>query len=356
MPLSPQSTVASSFISEVELTLVRKIAEGGMGSVYEAVLHGPRGFEKTVALKTIVERYSTNEQFVELFIGEAKLVADLVHQNICQVYQLGRVGQRYFIAMEYINGVNLRGFLRRHAEAGRRLPPELAVFITSRICRGLEYAHGKRDKRGLLLGLVHRDVGPHNIMVSTEGEVKLTDFGVAKARTQTADLEDGRVMVGKAEYMSPEQVRMEPTDGRSDLFSLGVVMFELLTGERLFCAETAEEARRKVLELPFPAARALNPAVSEGTAAVLQRALERDPAARYQSAGEMGYELEYQIYHQGYGPTIVTLEKHMRELFPELFGPRRPPSKPPGSVELLIGSTTPARPDATAKTVLERKP
>jgi len=356
MPLQPQGTVASSFTSDLRVTLVRKVAEGGMGSLYEAVLHGPQGFEKTVALKTVVERFSQDERFVELFIGEAKLVADLVHQNICQVYQLGRVGQRYFIAMEFINGVNLRQFLRRHEETGRRLPPELAVFITSRICRGLEYAHGKRDKNGLLLGIVHRDVGPHNVMVSTEGEVKLTDFGVAKARTQTAELDDEQVRVGKAEYMSPEQVRLEPTDARSDLFSLGAVMFELLTGERLFCAETASAARDKVLRRPIPRPRDLNPAISEGVEAALLRTLERDPEARYQTAGELGTDLEYQIYHQGYGPTIVTLEKHMRQLFPELFipaGRRRAPSKP--ATLVIDGAPDQERSDLTAKTVVERK-
>jgi serine/threonine-protein kinase len=356
MPLKPQETVASSFTSDLQVTLVRKIAEGGMGSLYEAVLHGPQGFEKTVALKTIVERYSQDEQLAELFVGEAKLVADLVHQNICQVYQLGRVGQRYFIAMEFINGVNLRQFLRRHEKTGRSLPPELAVFITSRICRGLEYAHGKRDKNGLLLGVVHRDVGPHNVMVSTEGDVKLTDFGVAKARTQTVELDDGQVRVGKAEYMSPEHVRMEPTDARSDLFSLGAVMFELLTGERLFCGETAHETRAKVLERPIPRPRELNPKISEGVEAVLLRALERDPGARYQTAGELGTDLEYQIYHQGYGPTIVTLEKHMRGLFPELFipaGRRRAPSKP--ATLVIEGGVSRERSDVTARTVVERK-
>jgi eukaryotic-like serine/threonine-protein kinase len=357
MPLQPQGTVATSFVADLQVTLVRKVAEGGMGSLYEAVLHGPQGFEKTVALKTIVERFSQDEHFVELFIGEAKLVADLVHQNICQVYQLGRVGQRYFIAMEFISGVNLRQFLRRHAETGRSLPPELAVFITSRICRGLEYAHSKRDKNGLLLGVVHRDVGPHNVMVSTEGEVKLTDFGVAKARTQTAELQDEQVRVGKAEYMSPEQVRLETTDARSDLFSVGAVMFELLTGQRLFTADTARQARAKVLEREIPRPRSLNPTISEGVEEVLLRTLQRDPAARYQTAGELGTDLEYQIYHQGYGPTIVTLEKHMRGLFPELFVPagrRRAPSKP---ATLIIDSVAgrAERSDVTARTVVERK-
>jgi len=318
-PLQPMETVAALFESTVEISLVRKIADGGMGSLYEAVLHGPKGFRKTVALKTIVEEYSSNDKFVDLFVGEAKLVADLVHQNICQVYQLGKVGPRYFIAMEYIGGVNLRQFMDRHSFKARPLPPELATFIISRVCRGLEYAHGKRDRRGQLLGVVHRDISPGNIMISLEGEVKLTDFGVAKARKLMEEVEEGEVRVGKFQYMSPEQARFEPTDARSDLFSIGAVMFELLTGEKLFAAGHDRATLRNVLEKEIPRPRGLNPGISEGVEQIMLRALERDLERRYQTAGEMGYDLEYQIYHQGYGPTIVTLEKHLRGLFPELY-------------------------------------
>ena len=321
MPIEPLGTVAVAFNSNFDITLVRKIADGGMGSLYEAVLHGPKGFEKTVALKTILETYSNDDQFIDQFIGEAKLVADLVHQNICQVYQLGRVEQRYFIAMEYIGGVNLRQFMDRHYGAGVRLPPELGTFIISRICRGLEYAHAKRDRKGVLIGVVHRDISPGNIMVSTEGEVKLTDFGVAKARNLMRHMQDGQVRVGKLAYMSPEQARFEPTDARSDLFSLGVVMFELLAGRQLFAARTSEDTLHDVMEKGIPNPRELNPEISEGVEGIMLRALDRDLDRRYQNAGEMGYDLEYEIYHQGYGPTIVTLQKHMRTLFPTLFTP-----------------------------------
>src|SRR6266540_7530580 len=169
--------------------IVRKLAQGGMGAVYEAVLCGPMSFTKTVAIKTIVERYSQDVEFVEMFIGEARLVADLVHPNICQVYQLGKVSNRYYIAMEYIAGVSLRQFADRHAELGILVPVEIGTFVISRVCRGLEYAHAKRDRNGHLLGVVHRDVTPRNIMISTEGEVKLTDFGIAKAHNLMRDRE-----------------------------------------------------------------------------------------------------------------------------------------------------------------------
>jgi serine/threonine-protein kinase len=300
------------------ISLVRKIADGGMGSLYEAVLYGAQGFKKTIAVKTVLESYSEDQDFLEMFVGEAKLVADLVHQNICQVYHLGRWGKRTYIAMEFITGVNLKEFIRRHGELGRQVPWALGTFIVSRVCRGLEYAHGKRDKNGQLLGVVHRDVSFKNIMISTEGEVKLTDFGVAKARKLMRDRE-GEVRVGSAQTMAPEQVKFQPTDARTDLFALGVILFELLTGQRLFAARTTKGTLRNVLRKKIPQPSRLNPEIPPGIERIILKALSRDPNTRYQSAGAMGYDLEYEIYHQGYGPTIVTLEKYLHELFPGMF-------------------------------------
>ncbi|PYV19422.1 MAG: hypothetical protein DMG07_01895 [Acidobacteria bacterium] len=298
--------------------LVRKISEGGMGSVYEATLYGVRGFEKTVAIKTVLETLSQNPEFVEMFIGEAKLVADLVHQNICQVYQLGKFGSRYYIAMEYVAGVDLAHFIVKQMELRTFVPPDLGTFIISRVCRGLEYAHCKRDRQGQLLGVVHRDVSPKNIMISVEGEVKLTDFGVAKARNLMKD-QEGKVLLGKAQYMSPEQAQLHPTDARSDLFSLGVVMFELLTNQKLFRGESTKHTLKNVLAKSIPTLRAYNPEVPEEIDRIFARAVERDLNKRYQSAAEMGYDLEYSIYAKGYGPTIVSLERYMRKLFPHLY-------------------------------------
>jgi serine/threonine-protein kinase len=297
--------------------IVRKLAQGGMGAVYEAVLCGPMSFTKTVAIKTIVERYSQDEEFVEMFIGEARLVSDLVHPNICQVYQLGKVANLYYIAMEYIAGVTLQQFVERHGELGTRVPVDIGTFIISRVCRGLEYAHAKRDRNGHLLGVVHRDVSPRNIMISTEGEVKLTDFGVAKAHNLLRDRE-GEVVMGQAPYVSPEQLQRRPTDARSDLFSLGVVMFELLSGQSLFKGPSTSATLKNVLVKEIPSMKDLNPEITPQIERIARRAVERDLTRRYQSGSEMGYDLEYAIYHEGYGPTIVTLEKHLRRIFPGL--------------------------------------
>ena len=191
--------------------LTHKIADGGMGSVYRAILYGANGFEKVVVIKTLRERIGSDKKFIDMFIGEAKLVADLVHQNIVQIYHLDKFDDLYYIAMEHVNGINFQQFISRHKENGIKVPLDLGVFLISRVCRGLEYAHTKRDIEGQLLGVVHRDISPTNLMIDTEGEVKITDFGVAKARNLMRDYE-GEFLIGKMQYMSPEQGRYQETD------------------------------------------------------------------------------------------------------------------------------------------------
>lgn len=303
-------------VDTTHFKLVKKIAEGGMGAVYEVRQLGAEGFEKTMALKIILEDYSTNPEFVEMFIGEAKLVADLVHQNIVQIYQLGKIGNIYYIAMEYINGVDLGAFMDRHVSMGVKLPVDMVTFIVSRVCRGLEYAHAKTDRESHPLGVVHRDISPGNIMMTWEGVVKVTDFGIAKARKLMKDRE-GEVLLGKIQYMSPEQAEFKQTDGRSDIFSLGVVMYELLSGQPLFTDENTVVALRNVSAKTIPPIRSVNQQVPEDVEKILNKALERDRNWRYQTAGEFGYDLEYYMYNNRFGPTNVTLEKYLAKLFPD---------------------------------------
>ena len=292
--------------------MVRLIAEGGMGAVYEAKQLGAEGFEKTVAIKTILESYSNNYEFVRMFIGEAKLVADLVHENIVQVYDLGKMDPIYYIAMEYVDGINLEQFLNLHKDNDEPVPLTMGAFITSRVCRGLEYAHNKRGCDGELLGIVHRDVSPKNIMLNTEGVVKLTDFGIAKAR-MLMEQEEGEVLMGKVEYMSPEQARYLETDQRSDLFSLGVVMYELLTGYHIFDADDIYETLNNVKRGAIPDPRDFRKDIPEDLAKIILKAMDRDLTKRYQTASEVGYDLEYHLYHKGYGPTNQTLGGYLRE-------------------------------------------
>jgi serine/threonine-protein kinase len=202
----------------------------------------------------------------------------------------------------------------------RILPPELAVFIVSRIARGLAYAHAKTDKDGKPLGIVHRDVSFKNIMIAFEGDVKLTDFGIAKARGFLVDNE-GEVVAGKADYMSPEQANFQITDKRSDLFSAGVVLAHLLLGRNMFKGASPEESRQRMMTLPIPDFRNLDSRVDDRLNEIVQRALARDLDKRFPSGDELLYDLEHYMYHAGYGPTNETLGRYIRELFGQNIAP-----------------------------------
>src|SRR5437879_11015628 len=240
-----------------------------MGIVYEAEQHGAREFVKRVAVKVIRQNLADQSQFIENFIGEAKLVADLIHTNIAQTYHLGETRGIYFIAMELIRGANLEQFSQQLVERKRTLPKELAVFIVSRVARGLAYAHAKTDKDGKPLGIVHRDVSFKNIMIAFEGDVKLTDFGIAKAKGFLVDNE-GEVVAGKADYMSPEQANFQITDKRSDLFSAGVVLAHLVLGKNIFKGQTPEESRHRMMTLAIPDFRTMDSRVDERLNEILQ--------------------------------------------------------------------------------------
>ena len=310
-----------SLVDTYRFKLVRKIAEGGMGAVYEAIQYGGDGFEKIVAIKTILEEYSADREFVEMFIGEARLVADLIHQNIVQVYQLGKIGNRYYIAMEYVHGVNIEEFVERHTEIKKQIPCELVAFIISRICLGLHYAHTKTDKDGNALNVVHRDVSPKNIMIDTQGVVKITDFGIAKAKAYMRNRE-GEILMGKVQYMSPEQARFEQTDKRSDVFSLAIVMYEMLAGQNIFVDDNTVMTMKNITEREIPPIRYYNKHVPAGLEKILMKGLERDRNKRYQSADDFGYELQYFMYHDRFGPTYQMLEAYLKEILPHFADPK----------------------------------
>jgi eukaryotic-like serine/threonine-protein kinase len=318
----PLFTIQNDFRYEI----VRKIFEGGMGIVYEAEQLGARDFVKRVAIKIIRPNYASQKMFIENFVGEAKLVADLIHTNIVQTYHLGETNGVAFIAMELIRGVNLEQFTHQLVEKKKNLPKELAVFITSRVARGLAYAHAKTDRDGRPLGIVHRDVSFKNIMIAFEGDVKLTDFGIAKAKGFLTD-QEGEVVAGKPDYMSPEQADFQITDKRSDIFSAGVVLANLLLGRNLFKGQTAEESRSRIINQPIPDFRALDHRIDDRLNDILHHCLARDLHHRYATADQLLTELEYYIYGSGYGPTNETLGKYIRELFGQEV-PKATPIKP----------------------------
>lgn len=301
--------------SELHYELIQKLAEGGMGLVYEAVQKGSGNFRKSVAIKLIREEYSAIPEFQKNFIGEAKLVADLIHTNIVQTYHLGQVNGQYYMTMEYVRGINLEQFINRHHELNRPVPLDLAVFIASRVCRGLSYAHGKKDRQNRPLGIVHRDVNPKNVMLAMEGDVKLTDFGIAKALDLMYN-EEGKIIPGKDEYLSPEGASFAVTDSRADLFSLGVVMSEVILGKNIFRGADRSQSRRNILTLPVPDFTTLRPDLDAKLAAIMQQSLQRDREQRYQSALALLTDLELYLYSDRYGPTNEKLAVYLAEIFP----------------------------------------
>lgn len=271
--------------------LLERVAAGGMAEVFRAKRKGVEGFEKIVAVKRIHSHLSTNKDFVEMFIAEAKMVASLSHPNIVQIFDLGKIDDSYYIAMEFVEGHDLRSILTRARNRGTLLGVDLAALIASRVGAALAYAHRQRDADGGELRIVHRDVSPQNILVSNEGEVKLVDFGIAKAATKASHTDSGSLR-GKLLYMSPEQAWGRPLDKRSDLFSLGAVFFEILTGHLLFSGSSEMSILERVREARFLQPSALNPAVTIELEAIITRLLKKDPDERYQDASEMLKDLD----------------------------------------------------------------
>jgi serine/threonine-protein kinase len=300
--------------NELHYEMVRKVAEGGMGVVYEAHQLGAGNFRKVVAVKLIREEYSAIEEFQNNFIGEARLVADLIHTNIVQTYHLGQVGGQYFMVMEFVRGFNLEQFIDQHRKLGRPIPVDLAAFIVSRIARGLTYAHAKCDRDGRHLNIVHRDIGPKNVLIANEGDVKLTDFGIAKALDLMYN-EEGKVIAGKDEYLSPEQANYAVTDARADLFPLGIVLTELLVGRNIFRSNDRAQSRRNILGMTIPQFASLRPDIEPRRETNLQRARQRDREKRYHSAAEMLTDLELYLYSDRYGPTNEKLGVYLKDVF-----------------------------------------
>jgi len=304
----------SHIFDELHLKMVRTIAEGGMGIVYEAYQLGAGNFKKRIAVKLIREEYSKIKEFRRNFVGEARLVANLIHSNIVQTYHLGEMSGQYFMTMEYVDGITLEDFILRHSQTSQPVPTDLAAFIISRLCRGLNHAHQRCDEDGRNLGIVHRDVNPRNIMLSKEGDVKLTDFGIAKALDLMFN-EEGEVIAGKDAYLSPEQALREVTDARADIFSCGIVLSEMLLGKNIFEAEDEEHTRSNILKSNIPVFAAKRSEIDPDLEQILQQSLTRDRGKRYQSSLEMLNDLELSLYGSGYGPTNEKLAAYIDYLF-----------------------------------------
>lgn len=264
--------------------LLEKLAVGGMAEVYRAKASGAGGFEKQLAIKRILPTYSENEEFRRMFEYEARLSSMLTHSNIVQVYDFTKAGETYLLAMEYVDGKNLRQFVNKAKKNGYMPPLEFASYVINEVCKGLDYAHKKRDDMtGKPLNIIHRDMSPQNVMLSYEGAVKIVDFGIAKAKDRVNETRSG-VIKGKFGYMSPEQANGENVDHRTDIFSTGIILFELLTGRRLFTAENDIATLRQIQECNIPLPSRINPKIPNDLERILLKSLTKDRSLRYQDA------------------------------------------------------------------------
>jgi serine/threonine-protein kinase len=296
--------------------LLRRLGSGGMAEAYLAEQEGHAGFARTVVVKRVLPHLADKPEFTRMLVHEARIAARLQHDNIAQIYDLGHVGDTYFITMEYVAGVEL-ATLCELAEFAHRTPlpygPIARIILD--VCAGLHHAHGATDTLGRPLGLVHRDVSPPNVMVTREGTTKLIDFGVAKATAEAGETAAG-AMKGKHAYMSPEQVRGRPLDARSDLFAVGILLWELVTGKRLFRRDADYLTVRAVVEDEPPPLAASRPGVPERLEHIVARALEKDPDDRYISCEELADDLEDLARRSGWDITSRSLGKLVSELSP----------------------------------------
>ena len=297
--------------------LLEKVAVGGMAELYRAKVIGDHGFEKLVAIKKILPHLTGEGNLVKAFIDEAKLAALLQHENIVQIYDFGSMDGEYFIAMEYLFGKDLRRLIHKSRENSAPLSLENTLYIISRICAGLDYSHNLKDLQGKPLNIIHRDINPQNIFITYEGQVKIIDFGIAKAASHNSTTHDGLIK-GKLAYMSPEQARGQTIDRRSDIFSTGIILYELLTGKRMFQGETMH-IYSQVREAAYEPLQNLRPDLPGKLHEVVELSLAKEPNDRYQSCGEMLGDLEECIFNLSVRPNPRSFANFVKDFFREEF-------------------------------------
>ncbi len=309
------STAASRDTSRFgKYRLIDRIAVGGMAEIFLALQVDGEGLETPVVIKRIRPHLSKHASFVKMFLNEARLAAQLNHPHIVQIHDLGKIGESYFIAMEYIFGRDMRRIIPKAEEMGIAFPMVYALRIASDVCAGLHYAHQKVDLYGNPLNIVHRDVTPENIFVSFDGTVKVLDFGIAKAANQVEQTRAGELK-GKLSYMSPEQCHGKTVDCRSDVFSVGVALYEWLTGFKLFTGESEVAVMRSITEGKIYAPSYFKADIPEPVEAILMKALEKDRDKRYQTAAEMRAAIDAFLGTYEFTPTPLHLSNFLRQIF-----------------------------------------
>ncbi len=278
--------------------VIEKLESGGMAEVFRAESEGLQGFKKQVAIKRVLPHLSEKKKFISMFLDEARLSASLSHSNCVQVFDIGVGDNAYFIVMEFVDGANLKSIAESIRKQGREFPVAAGVFICAEICKGLSYAHEMKDANGVPQHIVHRDMSPPNVLVTKYGEVKIVDFGLAKASTQLEKSEPG-IIKGKFSYLSPEAATGQEVDARTDIFAVGIMLWEMLSGQRLFLGETDYQTVRKVQQAVVPSISQINPRVPPELERIVVKSLAREQGARYQTAREMGQDLNRFLFKNG---------------------------------------------------------
>ncbi len=330
-----------------EYKILKKIATGGMAEVFLAKRVGVEGFEKLVAIKRILPQFSENEEFIAMFIDEAKLAAQLNHRNVVQIYDFGNQQGSYYIAMEYVFGKDLRTILKKSRDKHQRLPLTQCTYIMAEAARGLEFAHKLEDHYGNPLNIIHRDISPQNIFISYEGDVKIADFGIAKAASQSTETRAG-VLKGKILYMSPEQAWGKAIDRRSDLYSLGVLFYEMVTERKIVEADSEFSMLEKVRngEVEFPPA--IFEKIPNRLSYIMKKTLEKDPGNRYQTAQEMRVDLENYLLTTKETLSEKTISDYLKDLFRDEIAQER---------KILVGGEgTPEEKTVALEPIAEQKP
>jgi len=294
--------------------VIEKIDMGGMAEIYRGRATSLEGIEKEVAIKRVLPQLTRNQKFIAMFLDEARLSMHLNHANIVQVFDVGRADETYFIVMEFVDGFNLRRVFQRANETNTVVPVEIAAYILMQVCAALDHAHSKKDDEGNPLLIVHRDVSPPNVLLSRAGEVKLTDFGLAKAVSQ-AEITDPGIVKGKFSYLSPEAADGQDVDHRADIFSVGIILFELLANRTLFLGQTDAETVELVEQAEVPSISRLNPKVSREFELILNQALARNPRDRFTSAQELGNRLAEWLFAENLKVTSYDLAQFLGRLF-----------------------------------------
>jgi serine/threonine-protein kinase len=285
--------------------VVEKLESGGMAEVFRAESEGLQGFRKQVAIKRVLPHLSEKKKFIAMFLDEARLSAQLSHSNCVQVFDIGVGDNAFFIVMEYVDGANLKGIAESLKKQGKDFPVAAAAMIATEICKGLAYAHELTDANGMPLNIVHRDMSPPNVLVTKFGEVKIVDFGLAKASSQLEKSEPG-IIKGKFSYLSPEAAMGQDVDSRTDIFAVGIILWELLAGQRLFLGETDFQTVKKVQQSMVPAISQINRKVPPELERIVNKALAKDTLQRYGTARELGQDLTRFMF--SYGQAVSTFD------------------------------------------------